>query len=105
VGGPSPVVVVAGFRSPSARQPLDDEGGVPPDTGENVRSGGELEREAHEGESRLVRDDPAVVPRRAVFAEDRQVDPGQIVAEARAPDHVLDVEDATESSRRPMTTG
>ena len=63
-----------------------------PTPGMHVGGGRELEGQAHEVQARLGRHDAALVHRRAVLAEDRQVDPREVLPEPGAPDDVRHVE-------------
>ncbi len=74
-----------------AAELLHDPSRVAGDAGDHVRPGGELEREPDEVQTGLAGRDAALVHRSSVLAEDRQVDPGQVVAEADAPHDVRDV--------------
>jgi len=71
---------------------LRDVLGIATDAGEDVRRDRVLEDQADEVEPRLGLDDAALVPRLPVLVEDREVDPREVLPEARAPDDVRDVE-------------
>src|SRR5215203_194562 len=68
---------------------------VPPDAGEDIRCRGILERHSHEVQSRLSNHDAAFVQGTFVFIEDGEVDPGKLLPEPRAPDHVRHIKDAS----------
>src|SRR5206468_1431122 len=68
--------------------------GVPPHAAHVLRGERVKEVQADEVETRLGRD-PALVRRLAVLAEDRHVDPAEVLPEARAPDDVRDVHDTS----------
>src|SRR5918996_5513437 len=66
---------------------------VPADAGKHVRGDRVLEDQPHEVQTGLGDNDAAFVDRRSGLVEDGQVDPREVVAKPRAPDHVRHVED------------
>ena len=94
----------SGAASPSARgDRLHDVRRVPSDAGEEPGRHRVEEEESDEVQPWLVGDDAAAMDRldRLVFiAEDRQVDPGEVGPEPRAPDDVRRFEDAAVLEQR-----
>jgi hypothetical protein len=80
------------FRLRAGRDLLDNVRRVPAQAGEHHRAEGVLERETAEEEAGRRVDPAAVLPRPAVVADYRQVDPVEGLPEAGAPDDVGDVE-------------
>src|SRR5439155_10145846 len=74
-------------------QNLRDVGRIPSDARQHVRGGRVLERETDELQPGGARSDPALVDRLALLAEDREVDPREVLPEAGAPDDVRHVDD------------
>src|SRR5215204_2319679 len=68
---------------------------VPPHAGEDIRCRGILERHSHEIQARLSDHDAAFVQGTFVFIEDGEVDPGKLLPEPRAPDHIRHVQHAS----------
>ena len=86
---------------------LDNVLGVPSDAGKESGRHRVEEEEPDEVEPRLPRDDPAVMDRLdRLFhvAEDREVDPGEVRPESRAPDDVRRLEDAVVLEQRQSVT-
>src|SRR5947208_758233 len=71
---------------------LRDTPGVPADAGKNVGGDRVEEDQPHEAQPGLPSRDAPIMDRLSVLPEDRKVDPGEVVAETRAPDHVRRVE-------------
>src|SRR5919198_5549554 len=94
--GPPRVLPRANEVSDVSRDPL----GIPPDAGQHVGRDRVLEDQTDEAETRLGLDHATVVPRLPVLVEDREVDPGEVLAEAGAPDDVRYVEDAVVLEQR-----
>src|SRR5215217_7928630 len=74
---------------------LRDVLGVPPYAGEHVRGRRVEEFEADEVETWLVRHHATFVQGTSVLTEDGEIDPGELLPEPCAPDHIRHVQDAS----------